>query len=82
MSGRRCVMKQKPIDPFFHQSMYYTVIGEDGRMIGEVYVLDRSMLPSRSRNGGRQGDSLYSVRRASSPRTTSRHSSRWVHSDV
>lgn len=73
MSGRRCVMKQKPIDPFFHQSMYYTVIGENGHTIGEVFVLDRSLLANRSANGGRQGDSIYSIRRASSPRTTSRH---------
>jgi len=38
-------MKQKPIDPFFHQSMFYTVIGEDGYTVGEVFVIDRSLLP-------------------------------------
>lgn len=39
---------EKLIDPYFQNKIKLDVIGEDGRLVGEVFLLDRSMLPKQS----------------------------------
>lgn len=57
----------KAIDPMFQRSLFYAVIGEDGRTVGEVYVLERGLLPKRPKKEGRRIDTIHGLRRAGSP---------------
>ncbi|MDO7908454.1 hypothetical protein Q5741_18805 [Paenibacillus sp. JX-17] len=44
-------MAARKLDPFFQTRIKYTVVGEDGQPAGEVYLLDRRMLPKRETKG-------------------------------
>lgn len=44
----------KLIDPIFQNKIKFDVVGENGRIIGEVFLLDRSMLPHRRKRKERK----------------------------
>ncbi|WP_192813594.1 hypothetical protein [Paenibacillus sp. OSY-SE] len=72
----------KAIDPMFQRSLFYTVIGDDGFTIGEVYVLERGLLPKQSKKEGRRIDTVHGLRRAGSPGTSPSNSDGRIHTDV
>ncbi|WP_338542773.1 hypothetical protein [Paenibacillus tundrae] len=41
------MQQRKPIDPFFQSKIKYDVVGEQGQLIGEVFLLSRDMLPTK-----------------------------------